>query len=187
MPSFHLPRFFIPRSFFPTQTTGPEKRQYVLPIPDWEATAMETETGPYQGPAHSQMSPVLQTPAMLDRDRAGELWRIPLKPIILKTRTMVRERHNVSEPSTLDYHVYCSKIVRAWHVVDPKAWLPEHIRKDTPYSLALLSQLARLASRTRATHIGLAGSPDSRNEPAYYWTHGDETVLPANLKRVPEG
>lgn len=132
----------------PLKRQDPKTDNMDSQIPDWEATAMEPENGPYQGPAHSQMSPVLQTPAMLDRDSAGELWQIPLKPIILKTRTMVRERHNVSEPSTLDYHAYCSKIVRAWHVVEPKAWLPEHICKDTPYSLALLSQLARLASRT---------------------------------------
>ena len=86
---------------------------------------------------------------MLTHDAAGELWRLPITHTPVNNRTNLTASDSNVGQYTILYHNYCATITGAWHTLNPKEWMPQALRKDTPYSFNLLKGLAKLAERTR--------------------------------------
>jgi len=98
-------------------------------------------------------SSVLQTQDMLEPDGRGELFRLPVRPLFVKKRPLLRSNHGITDLNLRDYHQYCSNLAKAWDTTKPKDWLPARFLRDTPYTftlLWLLPRLARLESREHA-------------------------------------
>ena len=91
---------------------------------------------------------VLQDPEMLLSDHSGQLWRLPIEPIHAQKYSELTTTHGLTNPKILQYHHGCWSIAKAWQTTDSKAWLPENLRKDSPYSFALLHNLTLFARRT---------------------------------------
>lgn len=59
---------------------------------------IEENTKPWAGPMEARASStVLQTALVLERDNAGELWRLPLKPDVLRKCNRTKARSNIGE------------------------------------------------------------------------------------------
>ena len=87
---------------------------------------------------------VPQHPDMLEPDHHGDLWRLPVKPIFVSKRPMLKDR-GIIDLNTRDYHQYCSNLARKWNSRNPEDWLPAILHKNTPYTFTLLLQLPKLA------------------------------------------
>ncbi|KAK3710476.1 hypothetical protein LTR37_010319 [Vermiconidia calcicola] len=83
-----------------------------------------------------------QTPFEQLQDTTN-LWTLPVARKSVKTT-----QKDGAHRTAVIYHKSCHLIIRHWQC-DPEECIPDSLRKQTPYSLALLLSLRRLASHTK--------------------------------------
>lgn len=86
-----------------------------------------------------------QTP-VTNLEDTSDLWRLPVTPLH-KKRSEVKQA-GITHQIALTYHNSCRLIWNHWKC-EPTVCIPDDLRRQTPYSLALLSQLRYLATNTK--------------------------------------
>ena len=79
------------------------------------------------------------------------LWRLPVQPIFEYRASL--PALSTTHPVADTYHHCCSLIWSSWRC-EPENCVPAALRPRTPFSLALLSQIRRLASNTKLNMEG---------------------------------
>ena len=95
---------------------------------------------------HDKMVAMYHQTPISELQDTSDLWRLPVTP--LYTNRSALRRTGINNNVALLYHNSCRLIWNHWRC-EPTVCIPDDLRKQTPYSLAMLSQLRVLASHTK--------------------------------------
>lgn len=94
---------------------------------------------------HNEMIRVYGQTSIAKLDDTSDLWRLPASPIYMKKSRF--KSYGITHPIAVHYHQSCRIIRNRWKS-DPVSCIPSDLRRQTPYSLAMLSALRGLACST---------------------------------------
>lgn len=92
-----------------------------------------------------QLEKIYHQAPVTELDSSSYMWRLPVNPGHYNPQKL---KHSQDHPIVKAYQRHCGIISKHW-TCHPDDCIPLEVRKQTPYSLAMLSSLRRLASFTK--------------------------------------